>query len=957
MEISKDLYNKIQNMIQMINKDPNYEFEARIGGKNFTENTKMDFYKFENILNNLIFSKDLGGYGLKYTIETTLDVQFSDYRLTINGKDDVKRYWLMGELSDEINYKFIKKKNINKIDIDEYNVRLSLSSEDKLDNKTVLNLLNQLKDNKKMKTYRLKNRHYITSTDGLFRFDLTSIKMADGVSFQKSNIFRKMVDYEVELEYIGDYKNDIKNIFEELFKNINILLKLYHNNEFIVKNSEIEEVLNSYKKLITYSNYVNNPLFIVANPVTLHKINLVESYNPNIVNDYAVTLKADGVRNLLFILNSSDQDLNGNIYLLDSSLGVKFTGFKNEDWAGSLIEGEFIKSDNLFLAYDILYEKGNDIRNLPLVDVKSSRLGYLGLCIKSIGIKEEGLIIKSKEYKYGGNIFEKISDLWENRENYEYDVDGLIFTPIKEKYPNRVGTWTKLFKWKPPKFNSFDFLIKVEKNEKGKDIKSPYIIYKENGESVIYQYKTLVLYVGKSEYDNKNNKKRTYKAVEFNPLGEDDPSNINRAKIVLDRGEKMVAHDPITGKYSEIIDDTIVEFVYDKSQKDFRWVPIRIRHDKTQRYKSGENIFGNNEKTANDIWKSVNNPLTFEELSLGRMSKEDAKEDIGESDTSYYACQVYEPEKRLPLQNFHNLVVKMNLIKDVAPKEGGKLLDLACGKAGDLSKWSNAKYEEVVSIDIDKKCLEYAMEYYENYKNINKPKVVFIWGDTSKLIFPTYVSALNPEAKSLMRDNLSSKYMFDVVSCQFCVHYYFENEIKLRTLLQNINDNLKIGGYLIGTCFDGERIVEAMKGKNMIEGKMNDKLIWKIEKLYKAPVFNSVRSQYGKEINVFVSSINNDHKEYLVNFKFFENMLKEYGLEKVKVVEFAEIYEKMDKNNNSGKVSKMSEVEKDFSFLNNMFIFKKTKNAPDSLYKKLQTLMEKNKENTSGTKKIKIKKI
>ncbi len=93
----------------------------------------------------------------------------------------------------------------------------------------------------------------------------------------------------------------------------------------------------------------------------------------------------------------------------------------------------------------------------------------------------------------------------------------------------------------------------------------------------------------------------------------------------------------------------------------------------------------------------------------------------------------------------------MNLIKEVAPKEDGKLLDLACGKAGDLSKWTNAGYKEVVSIDIDKKCLEYAEKYYLDYKNVNKPQVEFIWGDTSRLIFPAYQAAMNEDAKAKLR--------------------------------------------------------------------------------------------------------------------------------------------------------------------------------------------------------------
>ncbi len=934
-------------MIKTLSKNSDYEFEARLCSKNFIENAKMDYYKFENILNNLIFSKEFGGYNFNYSVNTSLDVKVKDYRLSIDDKDSVKLYWLKDELSDDIKYKFIQKNNIEKIDLHEYNIRLSLSKEVELDNKKKSEMINLLKNSKVNKTYRLKNRYFIETPDKLFRFDLTSIKMANGISFKKSNVFKNNVEYEVELEYTGSDKNG-EEIFQQLFKNINILLTLYYDNLLLLKNSDCQNILESYKKLATYSNHNNdiNPLFIVANPITLHKINLVEGHDPNIINDYAVTLKADGIRNLLYILDSKDKETNGNIYLIDNSMNIRDTGIKNENWAGTIIEGEFIKTDNLFLAFDILYEKGNNIRNLPLVDVKNSRLGYLNLCLKSI--KSDGITIKVKEYRYGGNIFEKISELWSNKDNYEYNVDGLIFTPVKDRYPMKIGTWDRLFKWKPPKYNSFDFLIQIEKSDKGMDVKSPFIMYKDNGETVVHQYKTLILYVGKLEYEGG---KRIYKPVEFNPLNEDEAKEINRAKILLDRNERMLALDPITGQYSEILEDTIVEFVYDKSKSDFKWIPIRVRHDKTERYKAGESIYGNNEKTANDIWKSVINPLTFEELSLGSISKEDKIDE-----EPYYACQEYEPEKRLPFQNFHNLVVKMGLIKETAPKPGGKLLDLACGKAGDLSKWSNAKYGSVVSIDIDKKCLEYAVNYYDNYKN-NKPEVIFIWGDTSRLIFPNYVAAMNNEAKIKMKDSLPSKYIFDVVSIQFCLHYYLENEIKLRTLLQNINDNLKIGGYLIGTSFDGERVVEALKNKKLLEGKMNDKLIWKITKLYKGGIFNSPRSQYGKEVDVYVSSINMTHKESLINFEFLNKMMEEYGLTKVKITEFAEIYEKMNKSNNSGKVSQMSDTEKDFSFLNSTFIFKKVSNTSDMVYKKLQMLIDKEGIKNSGIKTIKVKKI
>jgi 2-polyprenyl-3-methyl-5-hydroxy-6-metoxy-1,4-benzoquinol methylase len=57
------------------------------------------------------------------------------------------------------------------------------------------------------------------------------------------------------------------------------------------------------------------------------------------------------------------------------------------------------------------------------------------------------------------------------------------------------------------------------------------------------------------------------------------------------------------------------------------------------------------------------------------------------------------------MKNFHNLYVKKMLIKS-ASKEGDKLIDFACGKAGDLPKWIAAKLSFVLGIDISQDNLE-----------------------------------------------------------------------------------------------------------------------------------------------------------------------------------------------------------------------------------------------------------
>ncbi len=46
-----------------------------------------------------------------------------------------------------------------------------------------------------------------------------------------------------------------------------------------------------------------------------------------------------------------------------------------------------------------------------------------------------------------------------------------------------------------------------------------------------------------------------------------------------------------------------------------------------------------------------------------------------------------------------------------------------------------------------------------------------------------------------------------MVSCQFAMHYMFENESKLRAFLHNVSCRLVPGGFFIGTTVDSDRVV------------------------------------------------------------------------------------------------------------------------------------------------------
>jgi len=788
-----------------------------------------------------------------------------------------------------------KKDRESCVDLFDYGIRICLSKEEAITAKKERDAIaKKVVSDSTKKFYRMKNRFYIQTPEGIVRFDLSSVKMADGFSMRDSGVLKKKENYEVEIEVIANRTASTDNdIIGNFFTYINILLRLYQNSSTIIGKSEEDTVKEAYIKL------VGTDAFIAANPTTLDRKNLIADYQPNILTakDYAITLKADGDRNLLFV------DANGRMYLIDGHMNARNTGLQDEGWYGSIIEGELVDGA-IFLAYDMLFANDKDIRDLPLIN--SGGKDRLTSLLKFVKNHKTGgaITIEEKVYKMGGeNIFEAAKELWQTKAKYA--VDGLIFVPVAQSYPKQIGTWKTLFKWKPESMNSIDFLVRTEKDPRGVDVKMPYL----KGDNMMMQYKVLNLFVAKKTGDE-------YGLTEFAPSG----SAIAKANVLLNDSERMFAIDPRTGVQGEIMDGGIAEFVYDMRGGLFKWRPIRVRADKK---------YPNNERVAIDIWNNINNPITEEMITTGILPSESSVT----ADKPYYACAEYMPETRLPMQNFHNLVIKAELILEVAALAPGKeLLDFACGKGGDLSKWTSAGFQRVISIDINKPCIDYARNYYDKFRPKNsknkKPDVLFVWGDSSKAMFPNYDIGLSKDAVRTLKEVVPAKYMFDVVSCQFCIHYFFESESKLRQLLQNVNDNLKIDGYFIGTCFDGKRVEELFKGKQtLVEGGE----IWSIEKLYKT----AKKGKFGKEIEVMVKSIGEKHKEYLVDFEMLTNMAAEYKLEVVKVEEFGKKYETM-RNGNIRNISQMSDTEKDFSFLNNYFIFKKTAHSADALLKKIK---------------------
>lgn len=157
-------------------------------------------------------------------------------------------------------------------------------------------------------------------------------------------------------------------------------------------------------------------------------------------------------------------------------------------------------------------------------------------------------------------------------------------------------------------------------------------------------------------------------------------------------------------------------------------------------------------------------------------------------------------------------------------EEGLKILDIGCGKGGDLQKWQNAPQpvELYVALDPADVSVEQARSRYRTMSKFGR-------GDTrGRPLFHAEFIAKDCFGESLgdvpiirqvgidSSGGPMSNGGFDVVSMMFCMHYAFENEAKARGMLQNVSGALKKGGRFLGVIPNSD--VLSAKVKSLTQG-------------------------------------------------------------------------------------------------------------------------------------------
>lgn len=619
------------------------------------------------------------------------------------------------------------------------------------------------------------------------------------------------------------------------------------------------------------------------------------------------------------------------------------------------------------------------------------------------------------------SIFEASKEIWKDKDiGYEYEIDGLIYTPMNtgvgvdqpgsqnplNGYP---FTWNMSLKWKPPHMNTIDFLIEVVKDDDGQPLIKNMIHSEESVVQTVISYKTLKLYVNFNPHHDIGN---TF----YNTLHDIVPETYkqmggNKTKPILFRpsnpydSEAYLCYIPLnkqmqmkTTEGHIIRDDTIVEFAYDKSNESagpWKWKPLRVREDKTQALREGKKRM-NAYTTANDNWESIHYPVK-ESIITGH------EEPVHVANDVYYNLKEKNSKQTHHMRKFHNLGVKQKLISGavnlVSEKtENVLLIDYAVGKAGDLKKWSlTKKIDFVLGIDIhadnihnkyDGACMRYLTSHRQD-DNDNKLRAIFVEGNSSLNIrtkgdaFPVdlhkeivqsifgHGTNLN-DRKYVFQHGIAHK-GFHISSCQFSLHYFFENKTTLHSFMRNLAECTRLEGYFIGTCFDGMSLFNKLRKRQengsiiqeneSIQIMQNDRKIFEVTKKYSSRIqeLKEDESCIGLSVSVYQESIGKEFIEYLVNFDYFVHLMEMYGFvvidrktsQKIGLPNgsglFQECFNEMvreiqsNKNKNKKKyydgADEMDKNEKFISFLNRYFVFQKVRELSPSVLDKLPNMM------------------
>ena len=740
-------------LFESLNKQEEYE----IMFNNYKKSNELSVVDYMKTLKYLYWRSDKNN--LKISESYSLDISYNyennnNYRVTIDGQTEINKFLnlvhkrknhvifsiLMTQFLNKDNVTLIDKIKDRKyiIDIDDYDIRVRKSKELPVNNKLISDLANLPLSSTNKIFFRYKQRLSLQLLkNNELNIDLTIVKSSNNVN----EIFKSKKIYELEIDYSPMAKAK-KQIFNTLIDEMEKMKKFLSESNVLIRNEERNNVILEYKKLFFGNNSGYSNLYSMQ-PISAEVQHVIDK----IPNKYCVTDKADGEKYQIFIFS-------GNLYLLSNNMFIKKLDMKIKNIKTTILEGEFIYLSNerkyLFMIFDCLYYDGIDVK---LESDFSKRYDYMKKASKILGtnlykfseykskfslknirdfytkdikdyfdhindeikkIKTNDILFHPKYFIFpmGGSnseVFQFIDIIWtgctiDDNIKCPYVLDGAICQGLVQKYTrDKREQQFPTYKYKPPETNSIDVYIEFAKN---KELGGYLDIFDNTLPNKIenQNFRVVNFFVG----DFIGNKEVPV------PFMKNDDNH--QGYFPIERGQVR----DIEGNL--IQDKTVIEIIYNNDVSiphKYRWSILRTRWDKTDSINRIGKKYGNFKDVAIKTWKSMKEAVTIDEIrNLADPVSFDSQKNtlssrINESIVAGDRMQdvYYQKISNLckEMRNFHNWIKSFIIYTYCAPEKQYKdgqvnkksVLDIGCGRGGDVMKWFHSRIKYYVGFDPD----------------------------------------------------------------------------------------------------------------------------------------------------------------------------------------------------------------------------------------------------------------
>ncbi|XP_004521012.2 mRNA cap guanine-N7 methyltransferase [Ceratitis capitata] len=235
------------------------------------------------------------------------------------------------------------------------------------------------------------------------------------------------------------------------------------------------------------------------------------------------------------------------------------------------------------------------------------------------------------------------------------------------------------------------------------------------------------------------------------------------------------------------------------------------------------------------------------------------------------------------MRNFNNWI-KSQLIAEYLERikahqrigDPMRVLDLCCGKGGDLLKWEKANITHLICTDIAEVSVDQCKKRYDEMQSR---------ADKTKFAnkFSAEFFACDATLVRLRERYKDKSLKLNLVSCQFAFHYSFESLTQAECMVRNAAECLQPGGYFIATIPDANEIMRRLRQSPNARSIGNE--LYKIEfscDTDPPPLFGA-KYQFHLEGVV-------DCPEFLVHFPTLVKLCRKHGLKLERKTTFADYY-------------------------------------------------------------------